>query len=48
MSKYLQPVLTPFVITHLSNVTDLWSKEIAVLTPFVITHLSNIDLINHI
>ena len=34
-------VLTPFVITHLSNPALPICKWDCVLTPFVITHLSN-------
>ena len=34
-------VLTPFVITHLSNRLQLEKRLNIVLTPFVITHLSN-------
>jgi len=35
-------VLTPFVITHLSNGRCLVHVSSDVLTPFVITHLSNV------
>ncbi len=38
-------VLTPFVITHLSNGKLQADKRGEVLTPFVITHLSNLQTI---
>jgi len=42
--EYSKEVLTPFVITHLSNLNGKNQAVLDVLTPFVITHLSNCRL----